>query len=497
VLIAFVTVAALLAGLAGAWSPCGLSMVETLAAGSRAVVALGSFAFALGALAGAVVTFGGLALAGQALGLGGGVVTALAAAALLAAAAGDAAGRRLVPQIRRQVPESWRRVLPVPVAAALYGVLLGLGFTTFVLSFATYGLALACAALGDPAVGIAAGLAFGAGRALPVIALAPLPHAAAAMAERPDVLRGLRGAAATALAAAALVLALDGAPAHAQASVYAAVGADPSAISGAIAYEDAQGRGVLDRGGRIDVLPGSDPAVGSDAIAWYEPGAIVIADPSTLEPRVRIPATGVDAIALSPRFVAWRAVGPDGLDRLVALDRTVPGAPARELLTATTASGALGPPALEDTRMVFHFNGRSQSRILEIDLTTDAQRQLKVSRGALLLNPSLSGGAMAYVRSSATRQQLRIVTPYGGDRIVYSTTPTARRDAGVESGRHQHLAGYRDGRPPAAARPTAGVVRTLWTTTMTPANVYLTVLRSVRGGPPTAGILRVPRAATR
>ena len=84
--------AALLAGLAGAWSPCGLSMVETLAAGRRAVVALGSVAFAAGALAGAVVTFGGLALAGEALGAGGGVAVAVACAALLVAAAG---GQRL------------------------------------------------------------------------------------------------------------------------------------------------------------------------------------------------------------------------------------------------------------------------------------------------------------------------------------------------------------------------------------------------------------------
>ena len=81
--------------------------------------------------------------------------------------------------------------MPVSLAAGLYGVLLGLGFTTFVLSFATWALAIACLALGDPAAGLAVGLAFGIGRALPVVVLAPLRdreigiRAAAAMAERP------------------------------------------------------------------------------------------------------------------------------------------------------------------------------------------------------------------------------------------------------------------------------------------------------------------------
>ena len=483
-LTAALVAAALLAGLAGAWSPCGLSMVETLAAGRRVVVVLGSIAFAAGALTGAVVTFGGLALAGEALGAGGGLAVAIACAALLFAAAGDAAGRRLAPQIRRQVPESWRRVLPVPAAAALYGVLLGLGFTTFLLSFATYGIALACAAIGEPAVGVAAGLAFGAGRAIPVVVLAPLPHAAAGMAERPDVLRGLRRAAALPMVTAAVALALDGAPAHAQRSLLTAAGADPSAIPGAIAYEDAEGRGVVVRGDRTDLLPGSDPAVGPDAIAWYEPGRIVVADLASLTPRAAVAADRVDAIALSPRFLVWRAADADGFDRLYALERNVPGAPVRALAAATNASAALGPPAVEDARMVFHLNGRTRSRIVEFDLTTDVRRELVSSRGALLLNPSLNGGVLAYVRSSARSQQLRV-----GGRVVYSTTPTARRDAGVERGKHLHHAGYPNGRPRQSRRPRRGVVRTLWTTALTPDEAYVTVLQVGKA----PAILRVPR----
>jgi hypothetical protein len=209
-------IAAAVAGVTGAWSPCGFSMVETLAPGGYAgrlrTTLVACVTFAAGALAGGVVTFGGFSLLGAALGAGGPGALAVAAAVALTAAAGEARGARIVPQVRRQVPESWRRRLPVPLAAGLYGVLLGLGFTTFILTFAVWALAGACVAAGDAGLGAAVGLAFGAGRLLPVVALAPMAGteagsaAHAAMAERPAILRSLRAVDAVALAACAVVL---------------------------------------------------------------------------------------------------------------------------------------------------------------------------------------------------------------------------------------------------------------------------------------------------
>jgi hypothetical protein len=208
--------AAAAAGVTGAWSPCGFSMVETLAphgyAGRLRTTVAACLTFSLGALAGGVATFGGLSLLGQALGAGGPTALAVGAAVALAAALGEARGARILPQVRRQVPESWRRRLPVPLAAGLYGVLLGLGFTTFILTFAVWALAGVCVAVGDPALGVAVGLAFGAGRLLPVIVLAPAGEtewgaaAHAAMAERPRILRSLRLVDAVAMAACAIVL---------------------------------------------------------------------------------------------------------------------------------------------------------------------------------------------------------------------------------------------------------------------------------------------------
>src|SRR4051794_41955594 len=74
-LTAVLAAAALAAGITGAWSPCGFSMVETLApagyAGRLRTTLVACVTFTAGALAGGVITFGGLGLLGQWLGAGG------------------------------------------------------------------------------------------------------------------------------------------------------------------------------------------------------------------------------------------------------------------------------------------------------------------------------------------------------------------------------------------------------------------------------------------
>ncbi len=209
--------AALVAGLTGAWSPCGLSMVETIGPtgheGGRRTTAAACLTFTAGALVGGVVIFGSLSLLGAWLG-GGHVALAAAAGVAALAAVGEARAVRIVPQIRRQVPETWRRTMPLPVAAGLYGVLLGLGFTTFVLTLAVWVLAGFSVALGNPVIGALVGVAFGLGRALPVAVMAPLAGAPTGlrltelMAERPGILRGFRTVDALALSACAVAVAV-------------------------------------------------------------------------------------------------------------------------------------------------------------------------------------------------------------------------------------------------------------------------------------------------
>jgi hypothetical protein len=505
------TAAAFVAGVAGAWSPCGFSMVDTLAASGYAqrmrTTALSCATFAAGALAGGAATFGGLALLGAAFGHAGGAAVAVAAALLLAAAAGDAGGRRIVPQVRRQVPESWRRVLPVPLAAGLYGVLLGLGFTTFVLSFAVYALAGVCLALGTPAVGLAVGLAFGAGRILPVVALAPLQDSdrgiewAAAMAERPGTLRAIRAVGALALSAAALALALGGAPAAAatQPAQLTADGTDPSATASAVAWQlPAGGASMLLRaGGTPEALPGSDPALGPDTVVWREPDTLVVADLATLRERLRISAPGAEEPAVSARWLVWRAHDGD-FDVLRLIDLEAPGEPPVNLRTERRPD-RIGRPSIEGDRVVYHVaEHKDGSAIEEIYLPTRRRTTLRRGRnGAQLLNPSEEGSTLLYVRSSYERQQV-LIGPRRArrgdrDRSLLTARPVARRDAGHERDHERHGAGYPGGKPPKLPpRPAEGVSATLWSTALSPAIAYVARMLRTKQGTSTV-ILSLPR----
>jgi hypothetical protein len=488
-----VAVCAFVAGLTGSWSPCGFSMVETLAprgyAGRMRVTLAACATFAAGALAGGVATFGALALLGHALGAGGSVAAAVAGAIALAAAAGEARGARIVPQVRRQVPEPWRRLLALPLAAGLYGVLLGLGFTTFILTFAVWALAGVSVALGDPSLGLATGLAFGLGRLLPVVVLAPAAvtrwgiDAHAAMAERPAILRGMRAADAVALAACAAVIVA--APAHAAtARVVAGDATDPSVAGRTLAWHDHTGAGVLDRRGQRSAAPGRRPAVGGGRIAWIADGTVVVGGGADMPAGLRIPDPAASSVAVSHDWLAWRS---GETIRTIALPS---GAPGRGAVAPTGRS--IGRPALDGATLLYHRTTRTGAIIRLLDLASGRSVTLRREARALLLNPSARGGRLLYVRSTYKRQQLRLgplrARAPRHDRILWSTVPTGRRDAEHEPGyvKNEDTPGGLYPRPP------AGRSDTLWTTALGSRSAYVTRLRQDTGKPVRAALLRVP-----
>jgi hypothetical protein len=426
--------------------------------------------FALGALAGGVITFGGLSLLGDALGAN---ATAAATLVAIAAAAGEARGARIVPQVRRQVPESWRRAMPVPLAAGLYGVLLGLGFTTFILSFAVWALAGIAVALGDPQLGVAAGVAFGLGRALPVIALAPANGGTlhAAMAERPRILRSLRALDALALAACAAALAA--APAHAATTVFAPGFADPSADGQTLALHRPGGIGELRGPAGIQPAPGARPAVGGGRIAWVAPDAVTVAGAGT------IPAAGANAVAVSAGWVAWRAAAALWVAPILASGF----GPVRRVAIDA------GRPALDGDMLLFDV---AERRIDALDLTTGTRTTLRRQARAQLRGPSALNGRLVYVRATYRRQQvmggeLRPRSPRG-DTPLWGTVPTGRRDTGEEGGKHKDAPGHRHDLWP---RPAKGVADTLTTTATAPDAVYVTRVRQRRGAPVETAVLRI------
>jgi hypothetical protein len=420
--------AALVAGLTGTWSPCGFSMIETIGprghTGGRPTTLAACATFALGAVVGGVLTFGSLAALGAAVhGADDRLAYALAALIALVAALAEARGLAIVPQVRRQLPEHWRRLMPMPVAAGLYGVLLGLGFTTFVLTFGVFALAAITFAVGDPLAGAVVGLAFGAGRALPIVAVAPLADRPTGirftelMAERPVILRGARVADAVALLAAGGALALA-APADA-ARTEAEPAADPAVAGEVLVYQRPDGAGVLERGGNEAALPGTDPALGGGRVAVIRGGEIAILSAVDLSELGRYPAPDADAVAVSKRWLVWRAHTSGGRDYLRARKVANPGRP-RPVRSLGSAGGSsqLGRPSLDGARLVYAVATRRENRIVGRALGAGRRRAAKAtlvrSRTVGLSNPSLNGGELLYVRHARRADRLTLTRAGGG-----------------------------------------------------------------------------------
>ena len=235
------------AGVTGAWSPCGFSMVETLAP-ARLRRAAADDRDRLRDVRRRRARRRGrhLRRARAARRRARRERARVAAAVALAAAVGEARGARIVPQVRRQVPESWRRVMPVPLAAGLYGD------PARARLHDVHPHASPCGRWPGSASRSATrrsaspiGLAFGAGRALPVIALAP--PAAAGCTRRWPSGRGscARCASLDALALAVCAAALLAAPAQAAVSVAAIGFADPSVAGPTLALHRPGGTGEL------------------------------------------------------------------------------------------------------------------------------------------------------------------------------------------------------------------------------------------------------------
>jgi len=467
-------VTAFLAGLTGTWSPCGFSMVDSLGRGARegrpAVTLAACLAFAVGAIVGGAAVFGALGALGSLLGGGDNLATLAAFGVAVGGAAAELRGVRVRPQIRRQVPEPWRRLLPLPVAAALYGVLLGVGFATFVLTFAVVSLAAISVALGDPALGIAVGAAFGAGRALPVVVLAPASRTSWAgrglelMAERPRLLRGFRAADGLALAAAALALATG--PAWGARQV-AASASDPSVSNHVIAYDSGRGGGVLRGRGRELRLPGSDPAVGAGFVAWRRGDVVTVLNSATQETVSRT-IRGVDALAVSRRWLAWRSRGARG--ERIGVARLAAGGSARRVASIRGAA-ELSRPELDGNRLAYSVAGRGGSRIVIANLRTRHRRIAVHSRRRQLLQPSLRGPALLYVSIDRCGQQL-VLRRRGRDRVLLHGRPLARTDAGHEPG----YTSQGSGTGPCPYRP-EGTRSMLWTTALGRRWAYVTLVR--------------------
>jgi hypothetical protein len=430
-------------------------------------------AFAAGLVLGAAAVFATLAAVGAAL--GGRVVLIVALAIGGAAVVSDALGLRVRPQIHLQVPEPWRRTMPLERALFLYGLLLGTGLTTYVPATAAWALPVLSLALGSLAAALAIAAGFAVGRALPVLVLAAR-GGETLLAERPQGLRLLR-----VLAAAALLCALVAGRVEAAGTV-AANANDPSVTGTDLVWHEPGIGGFLRRAGTAaQQLPGDNPAVGATFVAWHVGPLVTLADRTTLAPVLEDTIPGVQKLAVSRSWLAYRT--PTEI-HVRPVTETGPGA----TVVKVSQPATLGRPALGVDLVALHRAGRDSSWIIAVNAISGTRLTLRFSRDDQLLNPSLLGGQLLYVRSSRCAQQLMLGRARGGrDRVLYEIGPLAGQDAGHER-RHtrqgEHLP------CPHRPRPTSKV---LWTTALSPTRAYVTVLKPAAGGRTVPTLLAVAR----
>ena len=500
VLTAVLVVAAFVAGLTGAWSPCGFSMVAVARpqprrrAWPRRCAACAAFVAGRAASA---------ARSRSACSRRSGRCSAAATPRSRRARRSPAPPRsprppgvRIAPQIRRQVPEHWRRVLPLPVAAASYGVLLGLGFTTFVLTFAVPALAGVSLAVGDPVARPAArprvrrSAARCRSSLLAPFADRPLGlRALELMAERPGILRGFRAADALALARRRARARRREAPGRDAGAVYPRA-TDPSAAGAELAWQvpgapparcaaprrDAapDGRQARDRR-RHDSPRSPDGEIRVDRARHRRAGA------RALPAARRRPARGLRPLArLPPHRRARRHRGRAARRRRRARRRRWRRRPTSSAARRSTATGSSSTsPAARRAGST-----RSTSR------PARGARCAATPRIAFT-NPSLLGGELLYVET----------TPYS-QRLELGAAPTAAA-AATCCGSLPRSAPTRATRPstartvvrapaPPRARGPGGTTTTLWTTALAADAAYVTRLRT-RDGRTRADLLRVAR----
>lgn len=224
VLVWLAAATAVVAAIRGLWSPCGLSMVSALnpmaerGRGHRYWITVAWYV--AGALA------GGALLGGACAGLAAGVAAIHAPAAvllgvavtvaLLAAASDSRTVRWRLPTHPRQVNERWIGAYRRWIYAAGFGVQIGTGFATYVMSATVYLTAALAVVTGRPLAALLVGIGFGLVRGLGILAGAPAdrPERLAAVSRRLDAWSGrsLAGCASTSVLVAAVAAAELGGP---------------------------------------------------------------------------------------------------------------------------------------------------------------------------------------------------------------------------------------------------------------------------------------------
>jgi hypothetical protein len=286
------------------------------------------------------------------------------------------------------------------------------------------------------------------------------------MAERPTLYRVFRLGDAVTLGLAAAALAASTATA---ARTEVGRGFDPSATGKALAFQRPDGGAVLRSRGRLDNLPGRDPAIGG-------PYAAVITGTDVIQimtrvgrnPIASVSAPNVKSLAISRGWLVYLTVdnGNYGL-RARRLDR--PSDPGKvKAIASAPRSVQLGHPSLDGGRLVYAVAKRHRNSIKRHNLGSSGSETVLRSRTDELLNPSVYANWLIYVRVDRARQGPQ------------KTSPPKLRQRLMLRRLHGHGPGhkiYAHGRD-----------RTMWSTSLSWRRGFVTLFRG--GGPKIVSVHR-------
>jgi len=450
-LIIGIGLAALVAGVSGAWSPCGFAMIETFTphlCGGRGRRNLGVALFAAGAIAASAALGWVLGLAGA--GLSSSLTLSLLAVLALVGALRDLGIMRIpLPQRRGQVPESWRRELPLVVWAPAYGVMLGLGVLTFQVVSTFWVVAGACIAIGNPATAAACFALFGLGRVLMVIIPPRLADTYAAGAigigVAMPVVRRVNGLILLVIG----LLAFGASPAFGQAGVGPIGSYLPSVDGPTLAVTQGAGDGtqavVVRRASTTATIAGaSSPSVSGSRIAVVcvantppcgPVGGVAVVDwptwkptpPATPDalPTYPLPIYPIIEGAIRPTLSGSRLayVVPEGSGQALYLRDLDAGTSTR--VTGVSATYDISGPSLSPTSLAWARNAGSGSSIWVRNLAAGRQRQIATStRGTILITPSVYGNRIAWISQNgevAARSRIVVATLGGRSQRTVAT----------------------------------------------------------------------------
>ena len=148
----------------------------------------------------------------------------------------------------------------------------------------------------------------------------------------------------------------------------------------------------------------------------------------------------------------------------------------------------IGRPSLSGSIVAYHRADRSSSRIVLVNLRDGDRWVVRTSRTAQLLNPSLRGPYLLYVRITECVQELRLALLGGThDRVLLRRPAAIERDTGHEA---EHTSqGSAASRCPLPTRPGS---RLFWTDALTSSAAYLSEF-SPAAGAGSAVIERIAR----